>query len=844
MPLTRTQIPLNPAHVVVERRWGECKVASKATMVHDDFNGSTHKPLAGAVLCFTSVPAEERGKLVNIAQAMGAIHKLDLTSDVTHLIVGNVDTAKYKFTAKQRADIKVLPPEWIEAMRMLWIGGEDIDIEKEELRHRLPTFSGLRICLTGVEDAKERHSISERVTLHGAHYEGNLSKNVTHLIAVRTHGPKYDRAQQWGIKIVSCKWFDDSIERGMVLEENLYNPGLPIEKQGEGAWIRTKAGFNSIGKRDRSSDWASEDPNTAKRKLRRTASAKLSSQNANMWGQISGPEHSSRTVKEESCWQQREHFDPGGHGRSPLEQTTGNSPPKAKHQNANEKMAPGMSGDRNTLKNGQPQGLFQGKDVCIFGFDSQKTEILRHHLVTRAAHVQVLPNSSAKVSAPFPENGFLMIPHDSPADLRACIPETHGKLTVVSEWWLESCLQRNLLVDPREDLFSSPMPTPPIQNFEGLTICSTLFTGMDLKHLAKAVDLMGGSFHEPLTKDVSILICRLQPTLSNGKFAFALFHAIPVVSVDWFFDSIKVGHKQPLERYRLDSNDSSNGPALGEIGCGQVDQHSPPKNPNLGEFSLTNTLSKKTNGGSQVTSETLREAIPQRKASLLVQEEPNHQAANTGVHEHSMTRKDDKKSNWSNGGSNEASKSPEHRHVVTKEFRELEETVTRNSGEQLSKSDSSLKPESGCDKLGPAITELLAQKQSSRPSSASENPTKDRKKRTLGRAASGPTNPSSESLGRSYSLGANENGISQGLDVLDAPPRIETIEPSQALTYEDPDVQEQREKMIKRLGGKVQEASGSTVQSVGSVKDLVLEESGVGRRVRRRAKMGQTRDGG
>ncbi|KAL9073518.1 MAG: hypothetical protein Q9157_004723 [Trypethelium eluteriae] len=720
---------------------------------------------------------------------MGAIHKLDLTSDVTHLIVGNVDTAKYKFTAKQRADIKVLPPEWIEAMRMLWIGGEDIDIEKEELRHRLPTFSGLRICLTGVEDdlyeiAKERHSISERVTLHGAHYEGNLSKNVTHLIAVRTHGPKYDRAQQWGIKIVSCKWFDDSIERGMVLEENLYNPGLPIEKQGEGAWIRTKAGFNSIGKRDRSSDWASEDPNTAKRKLRRTASAKLSSQNANMWGQISGPEHSSRTVKEESCWQQREHFDPGGHGRSPLEQTTGNSPPKAKHQNANEKMAPGMSGDRNTLKNGQPQGLFQGKD----------TEILRHHLVTRAAHVQVLPNSSAKVSAPFPENGFLMIPHDSPADLRACIPETHGKLTVVSEWWLESCLQRNLLVDPREDLFSSPMPTPPIQNFEGLTICSTLFTGMDLKHLAKAVDLMG--------------------------------------------------HKQPLERYRLDSNDSSNGPALGEIGCGQVDQHSPPKNPNLGEFSLTNTLSKKTNGGSQVTSETLREAIPQRKASLLVQEEPNHQAANTGVHEHSMTRKDDKKSNWSNGGSNEASKSPEHRHVVTKEFRELEETVTRNSGEQLSKSDSSLKPESGCDKLGPAITELLAQKQSSRPSSASENPTKDRKKRTLGRAASGPTNPSSESLGRSYSLGANENGISQGLDVLDAPPRIETIEPSQALTYEDPDVQEQREKMIKRLGGKVQEASGSTVQSVGSVKDLVLEESGVGRRVRRRAKMGQTRDGG
>ncbi|KAL9096996.1 MAG: hypothetical protein Q9165_000960 [Trypethelium subeluteriae] len=763
---------------------------------------------------------------------MGAIHKLDLTSDVTHLIVGNVDTAKYKFTAKQRADIKVLPPEWIEAMRMLWIGGEDIDIEKEELRHRLPTFSGLRICLTGVEDAKERHSIGERVTRHGAHYEGNLTKNVTHLIAVRTHGPKYDRAQQWGVKLVSRKWFEDSIERGMVLEETLYHPGLPIEKQGE-------------GKRERSSDWGSEDPSTAKRKLRRTASAKLSSQNANMWGQISGAENSSRTVKEESCWQQREHFDPGGHGRSPLEQTTGNSPPKAKHQNANEKVLPGVGELGTTFENGHPQGLFQQKDVCIFGFDSQKTEILRHHLITRAAQVQVLPNSSTKVSSPIPEKGFLMIPHDSPTDLRACIPEKHGKLTVVSEWWLESCLQRNIVVDPAEDVFSSPMPTSPIQDFTGLSICSTLFTGMDLKHLAKAVEIMGASFHEPLTTDVSILVCRTQPTLSNGKFAFALRHAIPVVSVDWFYDSIKIGHKQPLERYRLDSNDSSHGPASGEIRRGQVDQHSPPKNPNLGEFSLTKTSSTKTqNDESQAMSETLREAIPHQKASLPIQEETDQEAAKMGLHEHSMPRTDDKKSDCSNGKGNEASKSPKHRQGVSAEFRQPGETVTRDSGAQLLKAESSLKPESGDDKLGSAITELLAQKQSSRPSSASENPIKDRKKRALGRAASGPTNLSSESLSRSYSLGASGNGNSQGLDMLDAPPRIEKIEPSQALTYEDPDVQEQRAKMIKRLGGKVQEASGNTVQSVGSVKDLVLEESGVGRRVRRRAKMGQTRDGG
>lgn len=93
-----------------------------------------------------------QGNLASIAESMGATHKLDLTSDVTHLIVGNVDTAKYKYVAKQRTDVRVLPTQWIEAMRALWMGGEDMDVEKEEIKHRLPAFYGLRICLTGIED--------------------------------------------------------------------------------------------------------------------------------------------------------------------------------------------------------------------------------------------------------------------------------------------------------------------------------------------------------------------------------------------------------------------------------------------------------------------------------------------------------------------------------------------------------------------------------------------------------------------------------------------------------------------------------------------------------------------
>lgn len=85
---------------------------------------------------------------------MGATLKLDLTSDVTHLIVGEINTAKYKFVARERADVTVLKPEWVEAVRQSWMQGEDTDVRGLEEQYKFPTFAGLCICITGFEDSK------------------------------------------------------------------------------------------------------------------------------------------------------------------------------------------------------------------------------------------------------------------------------------------------------------------------------------------------------------------------------------------------------------------------------------------------------------------------------------------------------------------------------------------------------------------------------------------------------------------------------------------------------------------------------------------------------------------
>ena len=83
---------------------------------------------------------------------MGAAHKFDLTSDVTHLIVGSIDTAKYKYVAKQRPDVKVVTSAWVQAVCDSWKQGGDTNVEALEVEYRVPTFHGLRICVTGFED--------------------------------------------------------------------------------------------------------------------------------------------------------------------------------------------------------------------------------------------------------------------------------------------------------------------------------------------------------------------------------------------------------------------------------------------------------------------------------------------------------------------------------------------------------------------------------------------------------------------------------------------------------------------------------------------------------------------
>ncbi len=100
---------------------------------------------------------------------MGGIHKLDLTLNTTHLIVGDYDTPKYRHVAKERPDIMPMAAGWVEDARNMWMADQEFDFAALEAKWKLKTFESgggipnshnpaererrrLLCCLTGFED--------------------------------------------------------------------------------------------------------------------------------------------------------------------------------------------------------------------------------------------------------------------------------------------------------------------------------------------------------------------------------------------------------------------------------------------------------------------------------------------------------------------------------------------------------------------------------------------------------------------------------------------------------------------------------------------------------------------
>ncbi|GAQ09828.1 S-M checkpoint control protein rad4 [Aspergillus lentulus] len=499
------------------------------------------RPLAGVVLCFTSILPEQRTELATIASQMGAAHKFDLTSDVTHLLVGEINTAKYKFVARERSDVVVLRPEWVEAVRQSWMQGEDTDIRALEQQYRLPTFMGLAICITGFEDMAYRNYIQDTAVAHGADFRKDLTKSVTHLIARNTEGQKYKFATQWNIKVVTMKWFTDSIERGMVLEETLYHPLLLQEQQGVGAWNRT------VPPAKEKAVEAESSSNPRPRKLRRIASTKLVDQNEGIWGAIVGAGFENNELRRSTNSQPKNEdvpFSKITRKASVVQEA------KSFASETTFAEAQGSRQDTSEVRPASNNGFLDGCFFFIYGFSPKQTSVLRHHLSYNGAQ---LVSSLSEFSRPeIPKRGhglYTIVSYKTP---RSEIPSTDDlafECDVVTDMWLERCLEAKALVPPESYIACTPLPVFPIPGFHGMKICSTGFSRIDLLHLSKLIDLIGATYDEYLTPKASVLVCNDSRSMNNEKLRHTSEWKIPAVTIDWLWSSIRSAQRKAFEPY-------------------------------------------------------------------------------------------------------------------------------------------------------------------------------------------------------------------------------------------------------------------------------------------------------
>lgn len=89
--------------------------------------------------------------------------------------------------------------------------------------HRLPIFSGITLCVSGIEDLDRRTTINRTVTQHCGKYVKNIERpvRVTHLLCSgdeetdkMRYARKFNERGEADIKLVWEEWFWDSLNFG------------------------------------------------------------------------------------------------------------------------------------------------------------------------------------------------------------------------------------------------------------------------------------------------------------------------------------------------------------------------------------------------------------------------------------------------------------------------------------------------------------------------------------------------------------------------------------------------------------------------------------------------------
>ncbi len=343
----------------------------------------------------------------------------------------------------------------------------------------------------------------------------------------KPEGRKYAAAQSWGVATVSVEWLDDSVARGLILDEVKYDPLLPKEERGVGAWVRPGERRVPLGKRPR--DAKAAPPEEGRRKLRKVATAKLNSQRDNLWGDILGKQPQDEPAE-------------AGSGQAPANR------PAASDESPLDPTNPITQRTASWSMPAAEAGVFQSCVFYVHGFSQARADILADIVTSMGG--KVASSLDGMKSEQFEDSQFriLIAPQTSRPET---LPDCPDGIYTVTEFYIERCMHKKQFFRPDEQPLGRPFSVFPIPGFERLAICTAGFTGVDLNQVDKTIRQLGASYNERFTAESSLLLVTSLDDVRKQKLDLALLWHVPVVDARWLWECISSGLCVPTKAFLM-----------------------------------------------------------------------------------------------------------------------------------------------------------------------------------------------------------------------------------------------------------------------------------------------------
>lgn len=440
------------------------------------------KPFDGLTFCCTGITLIVRHDIATKITKLGGIHYSDLMSDVKYLIVGDRNTAKYKFCIKNRLDIEFINSDSVFDVYDYWLNGEDSTSERLLLKnYKLPIFHGLNICFSRIEIDSiqqfvtnwrkslvlegyfEFKNLLDIISTNGGKFSESLTLNNDCVVTTVASGRRYTKGVEWKKPIVHPIWIFDSIVRGGALDFDDY-----ILSQSD--YLKGCIWHDLVNKKLPPPPVQVKPQEVEKEKKRLRPDSSI-------WNSIMDKPIEAKKRKTKNSWDEDD------------EEEEENEIHKEKEE-----------------ENVQLPQLFTGYNFLLLGFTDGDTGLLRKAVESNQGQISdsgdksithiILPSKSGANSS-----SMLRI---LPTNLKLGI--TNQEIKVYTEWWIERCIFYGKIVD---DSWALPIKglAPASKPFN---VCLSGFTGIELLHLEKLLGYLNLTYCSILKSNRDLLVVNIK----------------------------------------------------------------------------------------------------------------------------------------------------------------------------------------------------------------------------------------------------------------------------------------------------------------------------------------------